>query len=148
MTAEQRTDFSSFLQCITLEQAHQQLPKNLNVFGTPMVKAGDASGIRSGSVHTRVSHISFGSFCKAFLNLAELLHVIKPVVLPPWTGDRSMCLHCHVKDRRSLSNPPGRCFSHSHSTRSTSMALDRLGRSSHDKNNLAKFHDFRNGIAC
>jgi phosphotransacetylase len=57
MTAGQRTDSTSFLQGMTPEQAHQQLTQDLNVFGTTMVKAGDASGMVSGSIHTTANTV-------------------------------------------------------------------------------------------
>jgi phosphotransacetylase len=57
MTAGQRTDSTFFLQGMTPEQAHQQLTQDLNVFGTTMVKAGDASGMVSGSIHTTANTV-------------------------------------------------------------------------------------------
>lgn len=42
---------------MTPEQAHQQLTQDVNVFGTAMVKAGDASGMVSGSIHTTANTV-------------------------------------------------------------------------------------------
>ncbi|GAQ89874.1 phosphate acetyltransferase [Klebsormidium nitens] len=42
---------------MTPEQAHQQLTQDVNVFGTAMVKAGDASGMVSGAIHTTANTV-------------------------------------------------------------------------------------------